>query len=173
MRHPAPILILILAASLPACSTTDVTSDYKKGVDFSKYRTWAWIPINEMRAPDPMAQNERADRFIRTGIERELVNRGYPMRPGSPDFYVSYITGVKDDLGTTAWGYGYGGQAWAAEGIQAYNYREGTLIVDVIDADKRELIWRGWAEGVINTFEEPDQLVREAVQKIFAEFPPE
>ncbi len=54
-------------------------------------------------------------------------------------------------------------------------YDEGTLILDVIDGESRELAWRGVAQAKISRNSSPDQRgrkINEAVSKIFANFPP-
>ena len=54
-------------------------------------------------------------------------------------------------------------------------YEEGTLIIDVIDPGENRLVWRGSATRVLDramTPERADEIVLEAVQKIFDRFPP-
>ena len=54
-------------------------------------------------------------------------------------------------------------------------YQQGTLLLDVVKADNKQLIWRGTATDEV--YPEPGQeagekRLREAVQKILAQFPP-
>jgi hypothetical protein len=49
------------------------------------------------------------------------------------------------------------------------------LIVDIVDMRSRQLVWRGTAEARVDESADPerrDARVREAVEKLFAEFPP-
>jgi len=54
-------------------------------------------------------------------------------------------------------------------------YEQGTLVIDIADASSREAIWRGTGEGVVNRSTNPEtnqQRLRQAVDRILAEFPP-
>ena len=54
-------------------------------------------------------------------------------------------------------------------------YQVGTLILDVVRAADRQLIWRGTASDEVypdNSTEARERRVREAVQKILEQFPP-
>ena len=54
-------------------------------------------------------------------------------------------------------------------------YLQGTLVLDIIDARTNELIWRGWANTVLDHDPEPEEVhmyVNEAVRKMLEEFPP-
>ena len=50
---------------------------------------------------------------------------------------------------------------------------EGTLIVDIIDADSNELIWRGTATGTVERgSDKASEKIHGAVYKIMTKFPP-
>jgi len=51
----------------------------------------------------------------------------------------------------------------------------GTLVIDLADAKKGELAWRGMGVKEVNTQAKPekrDKSINEAVKKIFKNFPP-
>ena len=71
--------------------------------------------------------------------------------------------------------YGYGGLGVATT-IYRHDYLQGTLVLDIIDTRTNELIWRGWANTVLDHDPEPEKVqmyVDEAVRKILEEFPPQ
>ncbi len=52
----------------------------------------------------------------------------------------------------------------------------GTLVLEVFDVRKDELVWRGWTSGTFSLDPEPEEVAEfaeEAVRRILAEFPPE
>ena len=59
-------------------------------------------------------------------------------------------------------------------------YEEGTLLIDFVDARTKQLIWRGWAVGVIENVgiiasdpEKAEKKISSAVRKILEHFPPQ
>jgi hypothetical protein len=65
------------------------------------------------------------------------------------------------------------GPYWQRTPTYVYSYREGTLIIDLMDA-KNNLVWRGSAAAPIEEVYSPEQttkLVNKAVSKMFKTFP--
>nr|WP_020604298.1 DUF4136 domain-containing protein [Spirosoma spitsbergense] len=55
-------------------------------------------------------------------------------------------------LGWGRWGYRSWGPGWWGWGGTQYtqeNYKEGTLVVDIVDAQTHKLVWRGTAENAV------------------------
>jgi len=55
-----------------------------------------------------------------------------------------------------------------------YSYKEGTLIIDLMDNKTKNLMWRGWAVRDIKESYSPkevEELIEEVVSKIFRKFP--
>jgi Domain of unknown function (DUF4136) len=81
-----------------------------------------------------------------------------------------------------AWGYSYGprtmirgGFYTGREEIDVYEYEEGTFILDFVDAQSKELIWRGVAKGEVRNYASPvkrDKRINVVVQKVLSDFPP-
>ena len=72
------------------------------------------------------------------------------------------------------YGYGYSGGGYGGGGY-VREYLRGTLVLDIIDARKDELIWRGWATKSLDADPRPEKVrmyVDEAVAEILEEFPP-
>ncbi|HEU4365011.1 MAG TPA: DUF4136 domain-containing protein, partial [Candidatus Krumholzibacteria bacterium] len=114
---------------------------------------------------------------IRAAVDAALTARGLAANETAPDVLVVYHSGLKDKVDITDWGYSYSGTywGWAGRDIDAQNYTEGTLIVDLVDASSRQLVWRGSATGVVDparTPEERERAVREIVAKMFDKYPP-
>ena len=89
--------------------------------------------------------------------------------------------GTKEKVDVRTWGYGYGpygrywGGTWGHGGVSVYQYEEGTLIIDFVDSNSKNLLWRGAAKSVIddaNTPDKRDSIINEAVYQILKNFPP-
>jgi len=108
-----------------------------------------------------------------------LAAKGYT-KGTSPDFQIGYNASVVGkqtvQMMNTYYGYAPG---WYASGTmataQVYEYKEGTLVIDIVDPAARKLIWRGSAQAELNrnpSTEEKKRKADEAVKKIFEQFPP-
>jgi len=96
-------------------------------------------------------------------------------RPATPDFTIAYYASARERLNVTLWDYGYPGRwgGWRGpEAVELTPYTEGTVIIDVLNAQTKELIWRGRGQAV--TSADPadyQQHLRDAVQAIVRKFP--
>lgn len=178
-----PLLAIVVAAGLGAtlgCSTVRVSSDYDRAVDFSTYTTFDLLPSPEIKNP---LVYER----ISGAVEAELVGKGLRRETASPALLVA-IHGrlsTQTQLDTTTYGYGWGGWGYrgyygarGGMGSATTTVREvpvGTLIVDLVDAKEKKLVWQSMASDSLDpqaTPEEKDYRVKEAVKKMLADFPP-
>jgi hypothetical protein len=178
------LLAALLAALLVGCSTVQVKHDYDPGFDFSGYQSWFWLPPSEQGATDPRVHNEITEARVRRALEDTLIARGYSKAPsGEGDFGVGYHLAIEGRIDVRTvdryYGYGRGWRGWS--GGYGYTdtyvdqYDQGMLIVDIVDMRSRQLVWRGTAEARVDESADPerrDARVREAVEKLFAEFPP-
>ena len=173
--------ILATLALLAACSPLSVNYDYDNTADFTKFKSYEWMakPANLPSNPATAPQNsDLLDRRIRAAIEAELDSRGLSSDPAAPDLLVVYHLGVQDKVQVTDYGYTYSPYYWGGGGrqIDVYQYQEGSLIIDLVDAGTKNLVWRGSGSKVIeNTQMTPEQMqarVSEIVGTIMQSYPP-
>ena len=156
-----------------------------------------------LSSSDPMLDNSITNRQLRTDLVQGLEAKGYVVdsadtQSAGPDFLVAYYAGTKQKMDTTYWnpdpmwryGYrGYGrlgyryGWAWPWYGssfdtpradFQVREYTQGSVIVDVIDAKTKELLWRG--QGIETVSNDPATYTSElnrTVSAILKKFPHE
>jgi hypothetical protein len=163
--------LLILVMFLAACSTHQVKGETTPGVDFSSFRSYAWLPASEERPPDEFANNPATDRFIRREIDENMAKAGYGRVASDADLLVSYVTGITDILGETYWGRGYGGTSGGDQSITLRNRRDVTLLVTIVTAESREVVWRGSARTTFDTMESPDERAVKIIAALFEELP--
>jgi len=141
---------------------------------------WTWAPGPSPRTGDPRLDNDLLDRRVRGAVERELAARGFQRVEADPTFFVEYHTALASKVQVRSIGssYGYGPGNWAAVapgGTFARTYDEGSLILDVVDAESRDLVWQGiaWAEVYpTDSPAEREKKINEAVREILERFPP-
>jgi len=165
-------ITLIAAILLAGCSTISVTQDYDPVYDFSKLKTFGFLPIPKEAGIDQLNANRFGD-----AIRNELTAKGFTTSEKA-DFSLALLFGKQTKTNISTYGYGYGpywGRYGGTGNIDVSQYDEGTLIIDVIDMNKKELVWRGTGKGVTDpnaTVEERTANINNAVAQILAQFPP-
>jgi len=176
---------LVLVLGPLGCRTFDVRTDFDSDVAFDRFETYFWLEPPEVEGADPFADNALLRKRLRVAIEAELDERGYRRVESkeSADFLVSYgvvleegykVNGVSTAGGAYGgryFGYGYGA------GFATANMRpsqESTLIIDLLDPRSEDLVWRGWADGIVRTRDKDrgEERLRKGVHSILEAFPP-
>jgi hypothetical protein len=155
--------------------------DFDRHEDFSRYRTWDWLPSG-WQVPAPGSRVDRGlDALLRTAIERELAARGYERAPAQDaDFLVTYHVSLEVQLvrvmetpatQTLHNPHREGGYEVTASQASLQRYEKGTLVLDVADGRDRQLVWRGI--GTRRVRESFKNRVDEVVSRLFDRFPPD
>jgi hypothetical protein len=165
--------ISLLMAVL-SCSSITVKSDYDREVNFATYRTLKWMPNPPKGAKSTVAKNSLLDKRVRRSVERELRAKGYEIKEaGRTDALLAYHVGVKQKVDVSRVGYGHWRRWPRGQRVYVTRYKEGTLILDIVDPEMKQLIWRGWATRVVGDPEESEEKINESVKKILEKFPPQ
>jgi hypothetical protein len=167
-----PLLLLFIVAS---CDTVKVYSDYDKSVDFTQYKTFAFMKSGI----DKVEISDLDKKRILNAIDQQLQAKGFT-KSETPDLLVNIFTKSREEISVNQFnaGYGYGwGWGWNPYmyGGQTYvsSSTEGTLYIDLIDAKKKELIWQGEGTGTLSKdMERKDEIVNNIVTQILAQYPP-
>ena len=155
-------------------SSVKVTTQHDETVDFADYGSYAWVPEPE---GEDRAASSFVFRYIKQAISDEMAARELEFDESNPDVLVAYHAAVNQQItGATIdhWGYGRGryGGGWGTSTASVNSYNEGTMVIDVIDAQRNELVWRGVANGAVDKPESAQEKIPETVAKLLADFPP-
>lgn len=176
----------LLAGALVACAGPRVATDYDSSVRFDALQAFAWLSPEYAEVDDPLLDSELLTRKMRRSVVAELTDRGYVAVPeaADADFIVTYHTASRErlrDRGGFSIGLGIGRMSRHSRQSlflgdnyfpRIEGYQEGTLIIDVIDARSRELVWRGWTRDEVDTRRFSDEAIDATVREILGEFPP-
>jgi hypothetical protein len=160
----------------------DVRYNFDKDTDFSKYKTYRWVSIKDAQKLDDIT-----DRQVKDAIDAELAKKGLSkVDTENADLYVGYQTAIGTEKQFTSyntdWGYGPGwGGGWYGGGTgmttgQTSTIYVGTLALDMYDASKKELVWRGMATKTLDPKAKPEKReknLNKAVAKLLKKYPPE
>ncbi len=167
--------LLMLAACAPSLK---VESDFSQSSNFTQYRTYAFADIPSQAASKNSLDPLLTER-VRASLDASLPARGLQKasNPAEADLLVYAWGSSKERMDVQDWGTGYtdGGYRWGgtyASNTSVTYYNQGTLVVDMIDPKKKQLVWRGTASGTVQDRTEAQQKIPEAVTEIAKKYPP-
>jgi hypothetical protein len=172
----ALFVLFFIGFTISCASIYGVQHDYDKQVNFANLKTYGWMPI-----PEKANINSLNVERVKNAVNAEMKAKGLMMTSDNPDFLIAEHLGKKDKVQVTDWGYGYGphggywGGYWGPGGVSTYEYEEGSLILDFVDAKSKKMIWRGVAKAQIDSADTPEKkekLINEAVNEILKNYPP-
>ena len=172
------ILIFGFVLFLTGCVTFDVRIDYDPSFNFSRYKAFQFTARQRQPSAKTRDTSFIRDPFFTKAVEQEigavLSAKGYRMAasPRSADFLISYYAVARNQTAIAPTTYRMG--RYGRRGISSrrvYRYRQGTLVIDIIDSAQRELVWRGIGSGVLDRMNPTKNLLL-AVERILKAFPP-
>lgn len=171
------LIIFFSSAMLLSCSSVRVFTDYDSKIDFTKYKTFAFYKPEIDKAKISDLDKKR----ILRAIEEELLAKGF-IKSNNPDMLVGIFTKSREKVNVNqnnnfGWGFGWGWNPWWGgmnNNLNISQYTEGTLFIDFIDKEKKELVWQGIGKGALRlqNREKKEARIKEFVKEIIAEFPP-
>ena len=186
LAHPIALvaagLVLLLGPS--GCTTAarvGVTNDFDHSVNFRAYKTWAWYPQQPRDVEGGPAKGYESflDKRMRASVASEMASKGLTEVDTAPDIYVAYSARVEDKQQVSpyynglgypyGYGYGYYGRSYSP----VTQYKAGTVVIDIIDARRKELAWRGTGQAQVdqNTIDEAE--THRIVNGILSTYPPQ
>jgi hypothetical protein len=174
-----------------ACNLSElvvkINTDHDQSAQFSQYRTYNWYQPEPTASSSGEGVNPSLQQHLKRAIEQEIAKKGLQKTTDNPQVLLAYDVSVKkpaqlpaqNNAAGTGYGYAYQvgyrydyGHAKMANFQPVDNYIPGTLIIDVIDASSKELVWRGWAEDVVEDFNADYRTVENYVDDIIDKYPP-
>jgi len=169
------LILIFLIVSLFGCgSSSQVFTDYDRSSAIDQYQTFGWLPASNIETRNnPLFYNELNDKRIKSAVAAQLESRNYKYSD-KPELLVHYhiIIDDKTIVRTDPYGYYYG-PYWMRTQVNVYQYREGTLIIDLMDAETNSLVWRGWITSFLKNHdpERMEESISTSVRMIFAQYP--
>ena len=167
----ASFLLTTFALSGCATLTSDITVETETypDVDFSRYKTYAWLGGGEI-VYDPIGQWEQptldTDEEVRFLVNRELRKHGLTPVTKNPDLFIAYAAGVdmtalelKENPETKR--------------HALTNVPRAALLIAMVDARSGYLVWLGYATGNVQKQQSIDNIRKRidyAVTQIFRSF---
>ncbi|WP_299763011.1 DUF4136 domain-containing protein [uncultured Dokdonia sp.] len=178
-----PLLAIMLIVS--SCSTVRVASDYDQTVNFNEYKTYAFYKPGIDKAEISDLDKKRVLR----AIEKEMEAKGFT-KSENPAVLVSIFAkankrvnvyqnnfGFRGGWGWGGFGWGGFGPWWGGNAFYGNNISErteGILYIDLLDVDKKQLVWqgKGTASLVSGNVDKREARIQEIVKEIMEVYPP-
>jgi hypothetical protein len=181
------LLIVLVALGLWACTAFNVQTDHDSMADFNVFKTFAFAGLVEANKGG-IYDNSLMEKRIESAVVRELTGKGLRQvgLDEHPDLLSHYWVSVQDkqrlESGGTSVGVGGyrggrgGGYGWGMSyggGVTTQDYKAGTLILDLVEPTKKELVWRATISGTLqSSASENWELADKAIARAFEDYPP-
>jgi len=160
---------------LLSCASVSVNADYDKKVNFTAYKTYAYLRAGIDKAEISDLDKKR----ILNAIDETMPTKGFS-KSDTPDVLISIFTKERERVDVyqnygfgMGWGWGWN-PYWGMGYNRTYTTPEGTLFIDIIDAKTKELVWQGEGTGYLTKdVHQKDERIKEFVDKILAQYPPQ
>jgi hypothetical protein len=178
------LLCAIALTVLAGCATTrapETRVDYDKSSDFSVYRTFGF-PAET--GTDRGGYSTLVTSYFKSAVSTAMEARGYKYTAERPDLLVNFFmnTTERTELRSPRIGAGYGYYGYRHglyspwpmyEEDRPVTYKYGTINVDIVDAEKKQLVWEGIAEGRVSkeALENPKVTINAVVTELMRQYP--
>ena len=166
------LFFAVIACFIMGCRSMKymVDNDYSYDTDFTTYKTYNFL--------DCEIDTSFICTEIQDAIRRQMKARGYKLTNGDEaGLLVSY--GIISERVQYKGYFQPSLDRWVNKydsddtyKPQTYNFGNGMILVSLLDAKSSQLIWRGYAAGVLNNkISKPNNYYRSVVRTIFDQYP--
>jgi len=177
------LFIPVLTALLTACGPTidysiKVSHAPLPAASLEKLETYQWVPLSKTIDTTSFDKNFLVS--MKIAFTDAIEAKGYRRAKDGADLLVALYVSKGGRIISSDWGWGYQWDQpswdgyWMENRVSAKDIGEGTLVLDILDSRKKELVWSGTARAVIlptASGDKRNERIDEAVEKLFAKLP--
>lgn len=186
--------LLVVLFTIFSCGTA-VNTTKPTDADLSKYKTFSYLPNAAIEMPTQNFSTETVNSMVIQQINDKMMDTGYQLDRNKPDLLVLVSTKINEETATNTdpvyARYGYYNRPnlrvnsyynnYYFNGFNSYNnvigydtdtytYKEGTLIIQLVDRQSKETVWKGVSNTDIYRSNSTAALT-DLVNTIFEEYP--
>jgi hypothetical protein len=179
---------MVAALMIVGCSTP-VHVEKDDNVDFTKYKTFAWVDKDGSGKKDRNRSNDMMEQRFKESVTGALEKQGWRADNKSPDVLISYD--VLIERGDRVQSDPVYSRPFARTFFNPYSrrfynvyypsrfmgyddystpVREGTVTISVTDAQTDKVVWQGWTTDEVNSRNLTSKEINNAVRSIFKKF---
>jgi hypothetical protein len=170
------VLAFVLGLGGPVAAQ-DVKYNALPDTDFSKFKTYKWVPIEGGTKLDSITDSQ-----IKTAVDKQLAAKGLTKTDDDKaDLYIGYQAAIGQERQWNTYnmggGWGYGPRWGGGMGTATSStINVGTLGLDMYDTSAKQLVWRGLVSKTLDdkaTPEKREKNLDKAMDKLLKKnFPP-
>jgi hypothetical protein len=169
-------VILVLILDLLGCSSMRVLVKYDQEIDFSNYKTFHFVRMKQKGKEKTGIRNPLFTKEVMNEIRPVMENKGFTEAKTTEeaDLLLHFNAMVKEkrEYVQPTYRVGRWGRTRVVRPGHVVKHKIGTLVIDIVDRQKKELVWQGVGKGLLNR-SDPGQNFVKAVEEILEKFPPE
>ena len=161
------ILFFVVALAAGCGGSASVQQDWDPDYDFTDLGSYGWLPLRAT----PNIGEMRLKRLV-AAIDAEMASKGMKLTADGPDVLLILHVVSETRLDLDEYGYKAG---WNTSTSSPSDLDQGSIMVDVLDAESREMVYRAVADGEVDpssTPEEQNKNFAKLAKKLFDKFPP-
>jgi len=172
------LLILLLFGCAPGHKI--LKPEKEDNFHLSDYPTFGFYEI-EAKGDTSPATFDKNVTVVKDAISKNLEARGLNQAQ-EPALKVNIAISVREEIQTRQTNFQNDGRplyigqrrySWKSKEVETGRYKEGTLLIDLVDAASNKMVWKGGGEGILPGKEKNlIQVVNEVVSEIIAGITP-
>lgn len=175
MPHALSFVALCLIATA-AAAAIEVEVARTPDIDYSNYHSFAFRGKEGTPEGHPLGEDGPLLKRVQEEATQVLLKRGLTLiKGGEPDVWISFFGLVSEGLAVTGTTKNVGSVKWVGD-PGAHSTRtsvQGTLIIEMFDAESDERVWSGWATAESKDRDKLRARAEKMTRKILEAFPVE
>lgn len=166
MKVPALLLLMLLAVGPALAQKIDI--EFDESANFERYKTFH-IVEGQLNAKAAALNSDLTRRKIENEIRKQLAAKGLMEVARQPDLNVRFTLGAGRRTEVEAYPAGWRGLGTRRVRVA---YTQGTLVINLRDTSRKELVWRSIAVEEKNDPAQISAHLDDMVRKSIEKYPP-
>lgn len=167
-RYFLPGLLCFLAIQFAGCKNSEQsTSKPPETVNYSQFTTFNFGKPHVISSQNPVFSWPQFQERIEREIKFSLPGTGLDFSGRDPDLLIYYfaIVDTREDYPLLPYHAGWAAKPFLSRGETFSQYVPHTLVIDMVDTNNNQLVWRG---SVRINFDDAEQFYRELPEKVYS-----